>query len=137
MCYRRRDTSYSPSLPSYYGGHFGGHRTAMKVLQSRFYWPILLIDANLFVIHCDRCKRTINISRRQEMPLHEILEVEPFDVWGIDFIRHFVPFNQSPYILVAVDYVSKWVEATAFSTNDTMVATKFLKKNIFTRFGTP
>ncbi|KAL5543818.1 hypothetical protein UlMin_007602 [Ulmus minor] len=50
------------------------------------------------------------------------------------------PFPSSfgnQYILVAVDYVSKWVEAGAFPTNDAKVVTRFLKKNIFTRFGTP
>jgi len=41
------------------------------------------------------------------------------------------------YILVAMDYVSKWVEAIATPTNDTKVVIKFLKKNIFIRFGTP
>ena len=50
------------------------------------------------------------------------------------------PFPKSfnnQYILVAVDYVSKWVEAVALPTNDAKVVVKFLKKQIFTRFGTP
>lgn len=47
-----------------------------------------------------------------------------------------VPSNQNQYILVAIDYVSKWVEATTFTTNDAKVVVKFLK-NIFTKFGTP
>ena len=41
------------------------------------------------------------------------------------------------YILVAVDYVSKWVEAVALPTNDSRAIIKFVKKNIFSRFGTP
>ena len=45
--------------------------------------------------------------------------------------------NGNKYILVAVDYVLKWVEAVATSTNDVRIVIKFLKKNIFTRFGTP
>ncbi|MDV3200575.1 MAG: transposase family protein, partial [Pigeon pea little leaf phytoplasma] len=48
------------------------------------------------------------------------------------------PFPSSysnEYILVAVDYVSKWVEAIAAPTNDSKVVIKFLKKNIFCRFG--
>ena len=54
--------------------------------------------------------------------------------------RFYGTFNQilwNEYILVAVDYVSKWVEAVALPTNDARVVIKFLKKNIFTRFGTP
>ncbi|KAL5549371.1 hypothetical protein UlMin_004602 [Ulmus minor] len=62
---------------------------------------------------------------------------ELFDVWGIDFMGPFPSSFGNQYILVAVDYVSKWVEAGAFTTNDAKVVTRFLKKNIFTRFGTP
>ncbi|XP_057448007.1 uncharacterized protein LOC130739655 [Lotus japonicus] len=60
-----------------------------------------------------------------------------FDVWGIDFMGPFPPSFGCQYILVAVDYVSKWVEAAALSTNDSKVVVAFLKKNIFTRFGVP
>ncbi|KAL5583455.1 hypothetical protein UlMin_015897 [Ulmus minor] len=78
-----------------------------------------------------------NISRRHEMPLNNILVVELFDVWGIDFMGPFPTSFSNKFILVAVDYVSKWVEAIALPTNDGRVVVKFLKKNIFTRFGTP
>ena len=71
------------------------------------------------------------------MPLNNILEVELFDVWGIDFMGPFPSSFGKKYILVAVDYVSKWVEAVALPTNDSKVVIHFLKKNIFTRFGTP
>ena len=71
------------------------------------------------------------------MPLHGILEVELFDVWGIDFIGPYVPSNNNQYILVAVDYVSKWIEAQACPAADAKTVIRFLKKNIFTRFGTP
>ena len=71
------------------------------------------------------------------MPLNNILEVELFDVWGIDFMGPYISFQNNKYILVVVDYVSKWVEAIALPTNDSKVVVKFLKKNIFTRFGVP
>ncbi|KAL4271242.1 hypothetical protein GQ457_13G014340 [Hibiscus cannabinus] len=120
-----------------YGGHFGGNRTAAKVLQSGFYWPTLHKDAQLFCQHCDRCQRTWNISKRNEMPLQNILEVELFDVWGIDFMGPFPSSFGNLYILLAVDYVSKWVEAVATTHNDAKTVQRFIKKNIFTRFGTP
>ncbi|KAK8652395.1 hypothetical protein V6N13_061413 [Hibiscus sabdariffa] len=90
-----------------YGGHFGGNRTAAKVLQSGLYWPTLHRDAQLFYQQCDRCQRTGNISKRNEMPLQNILEVELFDVWGIDFMGPFPSSFGKLYILLAVDYVSK------------------------------
>ena len=52
------------------------------------------------------------------MPLHCMLEVEIFDVWGIDFMGSFPPSKGNLYILVMVDYVSKWVEAIATPKND-------------------
>ena len=71
------------------------------------------------------------------MPLQPILAVEAFDVWGIDFIGPFPNSNGNLYILLAVDYMTKWIEAIACKTNDSKVVTKFLKENIFSRFGTP
>ncbi|KAL4283147.1 hypothetical protein GQ457_16G015010 [Hibiscus cannabinus] len=120
-----------------YGGHFGGTRTAAKVLQSGFYWPTLYKDSYNFYKSCDRCQRTGNKSRRHEIPLQNILEVELFDVWGIDFMGPFPSSFGNLYILLAVDYVSKWVEAIAAPRNDSKTVQKFLQKNIFTRFGTP
>ncbi|XP_027193495.1 uncharacterized protein [Cicer arietinum] len=86
---------------------------------------------------CDRCQRTGNISKRDEMPQNLVLEVEVFDVWGIDFMDPFPSSYNKVYILVAVDYVSKWVEAIATPTNDSKQVITFLKKNIFARFGVP
>ena len=71
------------------------------------------------------------------MPLNNIIVCELFDVWGIDFMGPFTSSYGNLYILVAVEYVSKWVEAVALPKNDAKAVVKFLKKNIFTRFGTP
>ncbi|XP_016199565.1 uncharacterized protein LOC107640565 [Arachis ipaensis] len=71
------------------------------------------------------------------MPQKFILEVELFDIWGIDFMGPFSPCYTFKYILVAVEYVLKWVEAIATTTCDTNVVLKFLRRNIFTRFGVP
>ncbi|XP_065851243.1 uncharacterized protein [Euphorbia lathyris] len=86
--------------------------------------------------NCDKCQRTGNLGRKYEMPLKNVLEVEIFDMWGIDFMGPFPPSNGKTYILVAVDYVSKWVEAIATPTNDSKVVVNFLD-DIFCRFGCP
>ncbi|GJU05803.1 reverse transcriptase domain-containing protein [Tanacetum coccineum] len=70
------------------------------------------------------------------MPQNAIQVCEIFDVWGIDFMRPFPSSRGNTYILVAVGYLSKWVEAKALPTNDTRVVIKFLK-SLFARFGTP
>ncbi|XP_074342498.1 uncharacterized protein LOC141680074 [Apium graveolens] len=74
------------------------------------------------------------MSKRDEMPLNVLLEVDIFDVWGIDFIGLFVSSCNNQYILLAVDYVSKWVEVKAFPTNYPKLVLTFFHKQIFTRF---
>ena len=120
-----------------YGGHFSGERTAHKILQSGFYWPILFRDCAEWVKLCDRCQKIGNISSRNEMPLKGIMVVQIFDVWGIDFMGPFPQSFVNLYILLAVDYVSKWVEAVACPRNDTTTVMSFLQKNILSRFETP
>jgi len=71
------------------------------------------------------------------MPLNLILEVEIFNVWGIDFMGPFPNSFGNQFILVAVDYISKWVKAVPTKTNDNKVVVKFLKENIVSRFDTP
>ena len=71
------------------------------------------------------------------MPLNPILVVDLLDVWGIDFMGPFPKSFSYSYILVRVDYVSKWVEEIPCKTNDHRVVLKFLKKNVFSRFGVP
>ncbi|XP_020205931.1 uncharacterized protein K02A2.6-like [Cajanus cajan] len=116
---------------------YGGHYTTVKILQSGFYWPTIFKDSHKHYKICDKCQRTGGISKRHELPLQNILEVEVFDCWGIDFVGPLPSSYSNEYILVSVDYVSKWVEAMATQKADARTVIKFLKKNIFTRFGTP
>ncbi|KAL0742243.1 hypothetical protein Bca4012_083756 [Brassica carinata] len=122
---------------SSYGGHFATFKTVSKVLQAGFWWPHMFRDSQDFISRCDSCQRRGNITKRNEMPQNPILEVEVFDVWGIDFMGPFPSSYGNKYILVAVDYVSKWVEAIASPTNDSRVVVKMFKSNIFPRFGVP
>ncbi|CAA7048522.1 unnamed protein product [Microthlaspi erraticum] len=122
---------------SAYAGHFATFKTVSKVLQAGFWWPTMFKDAQAFISRCDACQRMGNISKRNEMPQNFILEVEVFDVWGIDFMGPFPTSFGDQYILVAVDYVSKWVEAIAAPTNDSSVVIKMFKSIIFPRFGVP
>ncbi|RVW61098.1 Transposon Ty3-I Gag-Pol polyprotein [Vitis vinifera] len=92
------------------GGHFASQKTAMKVIQLGFWRPFLFKDAHSMCKGCDR---------------------------GIDFMGPFPMSFGHSYILVGVDYVSKWVEEIPCRSNDHKVVLKFLKDNIFARFGVP
>ncbi|GJT68956.1 reverse transcriptase domain-containing protein [Tanacetum coccineum] len=110
--------------------------TAQKVFDAGFFWPTIYKDAYELIKSCDACQRQGKISQRDEMPQNAIQVCEIFDVWGIDFMGPFPSSRGNKYILVAVDYLSKWVEAKALPTNDARVVVKFLK-SLFSRFGAP
>lgn len=65
-----------------------------------------------------------NISKRNEMPLNKILEVETFYVWGVNFVGSFTSSLGNQYIIMVVDHVSKWNEAIVSLTNDARVIIK-------------
>ncbi|CAM8982831.1 unnamed protein product [Rhodiola kirilowii] len=119
------------------GGHFGPRRTARKILDSGFFWLHVFRDAYDHCKKCDRCQRVGNILARQEMPQVPILVNEVFDIWGIDFMGPFPVSCGYSYILVAVDCVSKWVEAKATRCDDDKTVIDFLRTNIFCRYGVP
>ncbi|GKB11158.1 reverse transcriptase domain-containing protein [Tanacetum coccineum] len=118
------------------GGHHGANYTAKKVFDSSFYWPPIYRDAHDLVTRCDACQRQGKISQHDEMRQNSIQVCEIFDIWDIDFMGPFPSSRGNNYILVAVDYLSKWVEAKALLTNDARVVCKFLK-SLFAYFGTP
>nr|GEV88428.1 reverse transcriptase domain-containing protein [Tanacetum cinerariifolium] len=118
------------------GGHHGANFTGKKVFDAGFFWPTIYQDAYDLVTRCDACQRQGKISQRDEMPQNAIQVCENFKVWGIDFMGPFPSSRRNKYILMAVDYLSKWVETKALPTNDARVVVKFLK-SLFARFGTP
>jgi len=68
-------------------------------------------DTKEFIWRCIPCQKHGNINARDTMPLTTNLQLELFHVWGIDYMGSFPTSQQCKYILVAVDYVSKWVDA--------------------------
>ncbi|RDX64349.1 Retrovirus-related Pol polyprotein, partial [Mucuna pruriens] len=104
------------------GDHYGSTQTARKVLDCGFYWPTIFRDAYQLVSTCEKCQKAgMTISIRHEMPEQPILFCEVFDVWGIDFMGPFPVSNGYSYILLVVDYVSRWVKAIATKINDAKV----------------
>ncbi|GKD36714.1 reverse transcriptase domain-containing protein [Tanacetum coccineum] len=106
------------------------------LMEIRFYWPTIIKEAHTLVLLCEACQTTGNISKRDTMPLNNIQVCEIFDIWGIDFMGPFPKSYKFEYILIAVDYVSKWAEAHALLTNNARVVVTFLKK-LFCHFGMP
>nr|GEX94870.1 reverse transcriptase domain-containing protein [Tanacetum cinerariifolium] len=119
-----------------FGGHHGVNLTAKKVFDAGFFWPSIYRDAHEMIKTCDIYQWQGKISQKDEMPQNSIQVCEIFDIWGIAFMGPFPSSKGNKYILVAVDYLSKWVEVKALPTNDARVVVKFLK-SLFSRFGIP
>jgi len=116
------------------GRHGSTFKTAVKILQAGFFWPSMFHN---YVRSYDHCQQMRNLPKKNEIPLNFILEVEIFNVWGIDFMGPFKSSRDNKYILVAMDYVSKWVKAIVSPTNDSRVVAKLFKKIIFSHFRVP
>jgi len=71
------------------------------------------------------------------MPLHYNLQIEIFDIWGIDFMGPFPKSHDSEYIMIAINYVSKWVEALPCRATNAKHARRMFHEVIFPCFGTP
>ncbi|GJU16555.1 putative nucleotidyltransferase, ribonuclease H [Tanacetum coccineum] len=93
-------------------------------------------NAKDYVMRCDACQRSGNISSRSDMLQNNIQVCDVFDIWVLDFMGPFSNSKGNKYILVAVDYVSKWVEAQALPTNDARIVIRFLRR-LFSRFRVP
>ncbi|GJY55660.1 reverse transcriptase domain-containing protein [Tanacetum coccineum] len=108
-----------------------------EVFDAVSFGPSLVSSASFPMIKsCNACQRQGKISHRDEMPQNAIQVCKIFDVWGIDFMGPFPSSRGNKYILIAIDYLSKWVEAKALPTNDARVVVKFLK-SLFSRFSAP
>nr|GEW87259.1 hypothetical protein [Tanacetum cinerariifolium]GEX10244.1 hypothetical protein [Tanacetum cinerariifolium] len=125
---RQEKKKFFNDLRHYFWGHHGIATNARKVFKARFYWPNIFHDTHKLVRACDACQRADNISSRDETPQKYIQVCEIFDVWGIDFMGPFPLSNGNIYILVAIDYVSKWVEAQAFPASDARNVERAMKR---------
>jgi transposase InsO family protein len=92
-------------------------------------------DTKSFIQCYNQCQRHGNIKTRDAMPLTLNLQIDIFDVWGIDFMGSFPNSEGYEYILVVVDYVSKWVEALPCRIADAVHSKRMFHEKIFLRYG--
>ncbi|MCO5574366.1 hypothetical protein L7F22_028149 [Adiantum nelumboides] len=138
------EEEYTPILQQAHsrqvGGHFSAEKMAKSILYAGIWWPTLFMDAEEFVKRCDDCQRTKTPRGRDDMPLRLMMGARAFAKWGIDFVGPIAPpayKSHAQYIIVATDYLTKWVEAKATTKNDAKTTAQFLYENIFTRYDLP
>ena len=104
-----------------HGGEEGPHMhamvTARKITNQGYYWTTMNADCANFVRKCHKCQIFSKLQKRPPVELNPITSPWPFATWGIDVIGQIHPkaSNGHQFILVAVDYFTKWVEAESFS----------------------
>ncbi|KAI4877894.1 hypothetical protein NFI96_002308 [Prochilodus magdalenae] len=118
-------------------GHFGVNKT-LRQLRQRFYWPSCRIDVELFVHCCDACTAKKGPGKRSQAPLQLLQSGAPMERVGVDVLGPFpVTDAGNRYVLVAVDYFTKWPEAYAVPDQSAATTAGRLVEEFFCRFGLP
>ena len=120
------------------GNHIGARALAEKVLRQGYYWPTMLRDATDLVKKCKIFQEHAQISHLPSEPLTSVTSPWPFQQWGLDILRPLpIGKGQCKFIIVAVDYFTKWAEAEPLATITEQKIHNFVWRNIICRFGIP
>jgi hypothetical protein len=96
-------------------GHVGGKATMQEFFQARLWWTSLFKDEKAYSRSCDVCQRVGKPSRRDELPLQLVQDLQEFEKWEVDFIWMINPItkhSKDRYIITTNDYLTHWVDAT-------------------------
>ena len=113
---------------SSYGPHMNAHMLLRKIMRQGYYWTTMEADYTTYVRKCHQCQVHGDLKHMPPMPLHTMTSPWPFFIWGIDIIGRIHPTtsNGHEFILVAIDYFTKWVEAALYKVlNSKKVANLF------------
>jgi hypothetical protein len=120
------------------GGHISGYATAQKILREGYFWPSLFNDCIISIQKFHACQTYNNKIRSHPAPLHPVVSISPFAKWGIDFMTcHPHSTGGHGYIIVAVDYFTKWAEVMPTFDNTGKTTTLFIFNHIIAHFGVP
>ena len=120
------------------GGHLSRLAIAQKILRAGYVWPTIFEDCIFVLKKCHPCQIFSRKMRAHLAPLHPVVAVRPFAKWGIDFTTCNPPFAAGHhYIIVVVDYFTKWAEAMPTYNNDTKTVALFLFNHVIARFRIP
>ena len=120
------------------GQHLGGRALAHKITRLGFFWPNMLKDAKDYVKRCDRCQRFAPVVRQPPEMLTSINSPIPFAMWGMDILGPFpLASAQRKFLIVAIDYFTKWIEAKPLAKITTKQVAQFFWENVICRYGIP
>ncbi|GJY15508.1 reverse transcriptase domain-containing protein [Tanacetum coccineum] len=118
--------------------HSGPRSVVAKAIRTGYYWPTMHTDAQKLIRECNDCQIHRPVPRNPQQNLTPITSLWPFYKWGIDIAG---PFPEGPgkvkFLIVAIDYFTKWIEAKPVATITGNQVKKFMWDNIVCRFGLP
>jgi ribonuclease HI len=118
------------------GSHSRGRMLAHKAVQAGYYWPTMNQESMEMVRRCDKCQRFVKLQTNPPVEFSSVLSPWPFAQWGVDIVGP-MPTGKGNcrFLVVAVDYFTKWAEAEPLATITTEAIKIFLWKAIVCRFG--
>ena len=120
------------------GSHVGGRALMLQIVRGGFFWPTMKNDCIEYVRKCESCQKHADWSHAPPEVLHSINTPWPFHTWGIDILGPFPKgVRQFKFLIVAVEYFTKWIEAESVAVISGSRVRKFIWKNIICRFGVP
>ena len=120
------------------GGHQSGYATAQNFLRVGYFWPTMFKDCITVVRSCHACQIFDSKTRKPPAPLQPIVAVGPSAKWGIDFMTcNPTSTGGHGYIIVAIDYFTKWAEAMPTLNNTGETTALFFFNHVVARFGVP
>jgi hypothetical protein len=120
------------------GSHIGSRSLLGKVFRQGFYWPKVASDAAQLVQKCVGCQKCARDQKQPSSLTQLIQPTWPLQRWGLDLLGPLPPAQGNlKYVVVAVEYFSKWIKAKPLATITSVTVQKFFWQNIVCRFGVP
>ncbi|GKB77970.1 reverse transcriptase domain-containing protein [Tanacetum coccineum] len=118
--------------------HSGPRSVVSKITRLEYYWPSMYKDAKELIQKCKACQIYSSVPRKPKQEMTSIMAAWPFSQWGIDIVG---PLPTAPggarFLVVAIDYFTKWVEAKPLISTTGKHMEKFVWEHIVCRFGRP
>ncbi|XP_025678902.1 uncharacterized protein [Arachis hypogaea] len=120
------------------GHHIGGKALARMIIRAGYYWPTMMEDSKDFMRKCIKCHENANFHKAPATELSLLTSSRPFSHWGVDLLGPFpVSPGQVKYLIVAIDYYTKWIEGEPLASISSSNCRKFMWRQVITRFGIP
>jgi len=120
------------------GSHIGNRSLSSKALRAEYYWSTMREDCTRYAQRCKQCQQDADWHKAPIEELRSIYSPWPFHTWGIDILGPFpLAVRQMKYLVVAIEYLTKWIEAEPVAQITAYKIQHFVWKNIVCRFGIP